>query len=337
MIRVLRRLPGELAGLAVFVAVSVLLTLLVANTLSQGHGDRREFTAEFVDASGLGPGDEVRMAGVRVGRVEARELRGGVARITFSVDAEQPVRTDTVARVSYLNLLGQRYLALEPGEVPGEPQPEDDVIGTDRTAPALDLTELFNAFKPLFDALEPADVNRLAEQVVAAAQGQGAVVANLTAEVATLTHHLADREAVITSVVANTTTVMATLDDRSGELTDVVQGLSTLVDGLATDAAQIDAAVVAVEGLGVTVADLLRSTAPSVTAVIDQMEAVGGTMVSGLTELDAAARDLPVMLDAYARSMSYGSWLNIYICSLGLSVAGTALVPDVAPVSEACR
>lgn len=337
MIRTLRRLPVELTGLAVFAAVSVLLTLLVANTLSQGQGDRRVYTAELVDASGLSPGDEVRMAGVRVGRVESRELHDGVARITFTVDAEQSVRTDTVARVSYLNLLGQRYLALEPGDVAGEPQPPEEVIGTDRTAPALDLTELFNAFKPLFDTLEPADVNRLAEQVVAAAQGQGAVVANLTAEVASLTHHLADREDVIASVISNTTTVMSTLDDRSQELTGVVQGLATLVDGLAADTAQIDAAVVAVEALGTTVADLLRSSGPSITAVVGQMEMVGTTMVSGLAELDAAARDLPVMLDAYARSMSYGSWLNIYICSLGLAIDGAPLVPDVAPVSPACR
>ncbi|MCW2824906.1 MAG: hypothetical protein JWQ91_1823 [Aeromicrobium sp.] len=335
--RTLRRVPGEIAGLVGFVAVSLLLTSLVVNTLAQGQGDRREFTAEFTDASGLGPGDEVRMAGVRVGRVESRRLAGDVARVTFSVDRDQPVRTDTIARISYLNLLGQQYLALEPTKRPGTRQPIDTVIGTDRTAPALDLTEMFNAFKPLFDTLEPADVNRLAEQLVAALQGQGSVVASLTQEVAGLTQHLADRDRVITSVVANATTVMATFDDHRADVEHVVAGLSTLVDGLADDADQIDAAILAVESLGSTVGEIVRVAAPSVTRAVRSMSTVGTTMAAHLDDLDAATRDLPVMLDAYARSMSYGSWLNIYICSLGLRAGGKALIPDVAPVSKACR
>lgn len=289
------------------------------------------------------------MAGVRVGRVESRELHGGVARVSLSVDAAQTVHADTVVKISYLNLLGHRYLSLEPpAGVPGpgrqdqaQPGPgrQDPAqpIPVERTAPALDLTELFNAFKPLFDTLDPADVNRVAEQVVAAAQGQEDVVANLTAEVASLTNHLADREQVITSVVANTTTVMTALDDRRDDLTAVVDSLATLVDGLATDATQIDAAVVAVDELAVSVADVVHRASPSITSALSSMSVVGGTLAGGLSELDAATRDLPVMLDAYARSMSYGSWLNIYICSLGLGIDGQALIPDIAPGSEVCR
>lgn len=335
--RIVRRVPRELAGLVIFVAVSLLLTNLVINTLARGQGDRREFTAEFTDASGLGPGDEVRMAGVRVGRIESRRLHGSVARVTFSVDAHQPVRTDTRARVSYLNLLGQRYLSLEPGDEPGPAQPRNQVIGTDRTAPALDLTEMFNAFKPLFDTLKPADVNLLAEQLVAALQGQGSVVANLTQQVADLTQHLADREKVITSVVANTTKVMESLDDNKDEVVGVVDGLSSLVDGLADDADQIDQAVVAVDELGGTVGRVVRQASPSVTSAVTSMSRVGATMVDNLDNLDGAIRDLPVMLDAYARSMSYGSWLNIYICSLNVALNGSPLLPDVFPTSKACQ
>jgi len=339
---VLRRVPGEILGISAFVVLSLVLTLLVANTLSHGQGDRTTFVAEFTDASGVSAGDEVRVAGVRVGRVESRELHGDVARVRFSVDADQAVHADTVVRISYLNLLGHRYLALEPGDDSTAAsartlQDPATPIGTDRTAPALDLTQLFNAFKPLFETLDPADVNTVAEQLVAAAQGQGEVVAQLTSQVADLTTHLADREDVITQVVANTTTVMAALDDRRDDLTAVVDSLASLTGALAADAGQIDAAVVAVDQLTVTVADVVDRAGPSVTSALTSMSAVGRAMVGGLTELEAATRDLPVMLDAYARSMSYGSWLNIYICSIGIGVDGVPLVPDVAPGSEVCR
>ena len=57
-------------------------------------------------------------------------------------------------RSSYRNLVGQRYIALDQGAgrrtklLPG-----GSTIGVDRTQPALDLTVLFDGFKPLFAAL----------------------------------------------------------------------------------------------------------------------------------------------------------------------------------------
>ena len=50
---------------------------------------------------------------------------------------------------------------------------EKSTIGVESTRPALDLTELFNAFKPMFEALDPKDVNLIAAEVVQTLQGRG--------------------------------------------------------------------------------------------------------------------------------------------------------------------
>ncbi len=331
--------PVETAGVVAFAIVSLLLTALVANTLARSSsGDQNTYVAEFTDASGIGPGDEVRIAGVRVGRVEARELRDGVARVEFSIQADQPVRTDTRARISYLNLLGQRYLALEAGSRPGAAMTSGGVIGTDRTAPALDLTELFNAFEPLFDALDPDDVNVLAREIVDAMQGQGPTISHLTTQTADLTAHLADRDAVISRVIDNVTVVMASMSEHRDEIADIIAGLGRLVGDLADDSDDIEAALTSMDRLTTSVDGLLDDSAEPLTSSVESMRSIGGTMVEELDAFRAATVKLPVMLDGYARSMSYGSWLNIHICSLSFGLPDRkVLAGDVGPNSEACK
>ncbi len=337
--RLLRSQPGAVAGVIAFAIVSLLLTALVANTLARASsGDQRTYVAEFTDASGIGVGDEVRVAGVRVGRIEARELRDGRARIEFSIAADQPVRTDTRARISFLNLLGQRYLALEAGAKPGAPLKDGGVIGTDRTAPALDLTELFNAFEPLFDALDPDDVNVLAREIVNAMQGQGPTISHLTTQTADLTAHLANRDAVISRVIDNVTVVMASMSEHRDEITAIISGLGRLVGDLADDSDDIEAALTSMDRLTTSVDGLLDESAEPLTSSVESMRSIGGTMVKELDAFDTATHKLPVMLDGYARSMSYGSWLNIHICSLSLGLGDKKLLAgDVGPTSEACK
>ena len=180
--RALLRRPGPLVGVLAFALVSVLLTATVAGTLGRGvGGGAREVRAEFRDAAGLRVGDDVRIAGVRVGRVSDTELDGDLALVTMQVAGDQELDTGTLASINYLNLMGQRYVALEPGTGRGRTQPlaDGDLIPLERTRPALDLTALFNAFRPLFDNLNPEDVNQLAGNLVAVLQGEGPTLRDL--------------------------------------------------------------------------------------------------------------------------------------------------------------
>ena len=66
------------------------------------------------------------------------------------------------------------------------------MIPLTQTAPALDLAVLFNGFRPLFQALDPADVNSLAQHIVQVLQGEAGTVGTLLARTASLTNALAD-------------------------------------------------------------------------------------------------------------------------------------------------
>lgn len=338
--RQLARARGPLLGVVAFALVSLVLTAAVAGTLAKGAGeDPVRLTAVFEDASGLQPGDEVRIAGVRVGRVEERELVDRRAHVTFTVDAGQPIHHGIRAEISYLNLLGQRYVSLERGRPGGRVLQDGDTIPIEQTRGALDLTALFNAFRPLFDLLEPEEVNGLAREVVAALQGEGPTLTHLLRQTAALTQHIAGRDRVIDQVITNMTVVMETTAGHREEITELVDQLGSLVSGLAEDRAELGDTLTAMQELTHVTQGLVTESGDPLSRDVARLRRVGEVFNANSALLGKTLDDAPVMLEAYARSMSYGGWLNTYICSLSLKVPGEGPVVsgDARVSSEVCR
>src|SRR5581483_12462019 len=173
------RTVKPLLKLLVFAAVTLTLTALLAGQLGSLSFGGTGYRARFTDVTGVLPGDDVRIAGVKVGQVtRVRLVDNGTAELSFTVDGAVPLPAGVRAAVRYRNLIGQRYLALTEGPGTGV-LPPGGLIPLSRTAPALDLTALFNGFRPLFTALTPQDVNSLAYEIIQVFQGDGGTVADL--------------------------------------------------------------------------------------------------------------------------------------------------------------
>src|SRR5699024_2270853 len=131
------------------------------------------YTAHFSDATMLNPGDDVRIAGVRVGQVvDVRLVDRKYAEVEFSIAEGRVLPETVISTIKFRNLVGQRYLSLDRGpEESTETLEPGTVISLEQTRPALDLTELFNGFKPLFRALSPEEVNTLSYEIVQVLQG----------------------------------------------------------------------------------------------------------------------------------------------------------------------
>lgn len=115
------RFRGPLIGLTVFMTVALTLGWLVyATLLREVSGSTTAYSAIFTDVYGLREGDDVRMAGVRVGRVQKIELVDNErARVDFVVQNDQKLYGNTIASVTYQNIVGQRYVGLSPGKSGG--------------------------------------------------------------------------------------------------------------------------------------------------------------------------------------------------------------------------
>ena len=99
------------------ISIAVILALLVIAFKAQdmpliGGGDT--YRAAFAESGGLKPNDEVRIAGVRVGKVTGVELKGNQVIATFKVDTPSKFGRETAAAIKVKTLLGAMFIALEP-------------------------------------------------------------------------------------------------------------------------------------------------------------------------------------------------------------------------------
>jgi len=310
--------------LAVFAVVTLFLTYVLASTIgSVNTGDVKSYKADFTDVTGLLQGDDVRIAGVKVGNVQAIHIKNRtLAEVTFGVDRDVPVHTDATVKVRYRNLVGQRYLAMSEGT--GAVLAASGIISVSQTEPPLDLTTLLNGFKPLFVALEPADVNKLSFEIIQVLQGEGGTFDTLLAHTASLTSTIADRDAVIGRVISNLDTTLTTVAQKDDQLSQLIISLQHLVTGLKDDRESILGALGGIDQLATTTTGYLRDVRPPLAADVKRLDDVAGTLAAGRGVLDHELKILPQKLNAIVRTATYGGWFNFYLCKAD----GTVTLPD---------
>jgi len=325
------------------VAVAV-FWLLWSTLLNVTNGATKTYTADFTDVSGLREGDNVRIAGVRVGRVEKMTLVDTHAEVEMSVLADQPVFVNTRAVIRYQNLVGQRFVSLVPGAGAARPLPDGGRIPIRDTEPSFDLSALLNGFQPLFTVLQPADVNKLSDTIVAVLQGSGPEIVPLLDQTTQLTNSIADRDQVIGAVITNLNTVLDQLAGKGPELDALIDQSRRLVNGLNSNTDTIFGSVQRVREFTGNADDLISDIRPDIHHDIRAAGRAAEVFVGAKSELNDTLEGFPPFLSGLARIGSYGSWLNLYACSIsinvppGLSINLDPLKPLVGDThTEVCR
>jgi phospholipid/cholesterol/gamma-HCH transport system substrate-binding protein len=328
----MRGFVAPLIKLIIFLVITAIFTYILGATIANSSfGATKTYSADFADVTGLQPGDDVRIAGVRVGTVTNIQIKrtskqfhyAGYAHVEFTVQKSDPLPASTVVNLRYRNLVGQRYLDVEQGA--GDPNKllqEDDVIcgapdptQCPNTHPAVDLTVLFNGFGPLIKGLSAPQINQLSMELIQTLQGEGGALESLLGTVADLTNSLADKDQVIGSVIDNLTSVLTAVGERDGELNDLIIQLKNFFTGLANDRDTIGNAIEGVNPHATSTPRLLTHVrgpfaqdVKSITGLVDQLNKNSST-------LKFVIKQLPPTVGGLIRTASYGSWFNFYLCS----------------------
>jgi phospholipid/cholesterol/gamma-HCH transport system substrate-binding protein len=309
----------SLIKLIVFIVVTILATGMLAATIGNFRfGGTDKYHALFTDVTGVQKGDDVRIAGVRVGEVSkvsiAKRGERSLGDLTLSVDKSRQLSVSTRVLIRYRNLIGQRYVALSEGAGSSQRLQPGATLPLKQTEPALDLTVLFNGFKPLFAALNPKDVNAFAFEIIKTLQGEGGNVNSLLAHTASLTTTLADRDQVIGRTITNLNTVLGTIDARDDQLSSLLTELQRFVSGLADDRAALGASLTNIAGLAESTSGLLKDSRPAIRTDVKQLGQVAGTLDDNKALVDKWLKNLPNKLNTITRTATYGSWFNFYLC-----------------------
>jgi phospholipid/cholesterol/gamma-HCH transport system substrate-binding protein len=339
-----KSLAGPVLKSIIFIVVTGLATAILAISIANsGVNGTVGYKAVFSDVTGLIVGDDVDIAGVRIGQVTSISVvHQNQALVGFSIQAGRQLPASVTATIYYRNLVGQRYIELNQGADPvGQTLAPGQTIPLARTTPALSLTELFNGFQPLFEALSPGAVNKLSGEIIQLLQGEGTTVGSLVANIASLTTALAAKDRVIDQVIENLDAVLRTVNSRGNDLSDTVATLSQLVTGLAADRQPIGTAISAISSLTSATAGLLQVGRAPLKYDIAALGHLASNLSDRLPLVDTFLRNLPKKMADIARLASYGSWLNLYLCDATLTGARSAFggpPPTGIPITAArCR
>ncbi len=235
-----KSLAGVIFRVAVFTAaMATLLAVIVTSITRPVDGDTHSYRAVFTDVSGLKPGDDVRMFGLRVGKVETLDYDNGKAAVEFTVQDQNPIFTESVFAIRFQSLTGQRYIDIrQPGRA-GEPLAKGATIGIDHTVGSFDLTSLFNGLRPVLVEFSPETLNHFTQNVLAVIEGDGSAIGPTLASIEKISTYATDRQAVISTLIANLKTISDQVGGNSPHLVTLLRGISDVfaalevkVDGL---------------------------------------------------------------------------------------------------------
>jgi phospholipid/cholesterol/gamma-HCH transport system substrate-binding protein len=317
-------LGGAVWRVAIFLTVCAFgifsMFAIFANLRFQSE---KTYNAQFTNVTGLETNQFVRIAGVEVGKVKKIKIQDdNTALVNFTADDSVVLTEGTRAVIRYDDLIGGRYMALEEGAGETKRLNPGDTIPLERTSPALDLDALIGGFRPLFNALNPDQVNALSGQLIAAFQGQGATIGSFLRTTASLTNTLADRDQLVGEVITNLKTVLGSLADQGDQFGKAVTSLSELVQALSDRKDDLSNSVAYTNAAAGTVADLLSQARPPLKQVVAQTDRTAGVVVADKDYLDNLLATLPDAYRILNRQGLYGDFFSFYLCDAVLKLNG---------------
>lgn len=289
-------LPRKIAGLLIFSIVAALafsVFVIKAGVRLPFTGGQYEFAVDVPNASTLVSNADVRAGGVLIGHVEAVEpTKAGAAHIKVALQEKYaPIPRDTRARVQLKTVLGESYLALNPGSGATGNLPDGGQLSSANVDDQVQLDDILSSFDEPTRARLQGDIRTLGDSLDGHGEDLNRTFAGLEPTFSNgrpLMQALAAQRGELAHVVANTSTLFATLVDRRTNLANLVRQLDTA----AAAAAARDRAISAtVHALPATLANTRQAA-----AALGRLGTVGRPVLRDLTSgtgaLTPSLRDL---------------------------------------------
>jgi phospholipid/cholesterol/gamma-HCH transport system substrate-binding protein len=300
-----------------FVAVCLMFTVYLAftigniqlNDLNPAAPEDLTLRATFDDITGLLVDDPVKIAGVTVGKVTGIRIDQGQAVVTFHIfHGHEDVPSNSRASVRWRNLIGQRFLYVEPGDASTMIEDGTTITDTDSVA---DLGALFNSLGPIVSAVDSSQVNEFLETITSALEGNADRLGDALGDLATVSTGLASRDQAISRLIENLNVVAGTVTTRDQQIRTLLDNLVLLAGEFSANTDTVDQALVEFGSFSTDLADLITTNRDELDRIIAGLDTtVDDTVRPRLELLREALGGLDEMSRAVFLAGRNGEWLN---------------------------
>ncbi len=237
----------------VAVGAVVLVGLIIAGAailVRNAFFGPRTITAYFTTATAIYPNDEVRVAGVKVGRIKSIQPQGTQAQMVLKVDHGVPIPADAKAIIVASNLVSARYVQLSPAYRDSGPTMHDGaVIPVERTAVPVEWDEVKTQLMRLATDLGPksgvsgTSVGRFIDSAANALDGNGEKLRQTLGQLSGVGRILANGSGNIVDIIKNLQTFVGALRDSNVQIVQFNDRLATLTSVVDDSKSDLDAAL----------------------------------------------------------------------------------------------
>jgi phospholipid/cholesterol/gamma-HCH transport system substrate-binding protein len=293
----------------VVLAVTLVAALRVDDLPIIGGGDT--YHAMFTEAGGLKVNDEVRIAGVRVGKVDEIELAGDEVRVSFKVDDAADFGSDTRAAIKVKTILGSMFLALEPAG--GGRLHEGATIPAARTSSPFDVVE---AFEGLASTSEQIDTDQLAESLTTLAD----LTRNTPEEfrgaldgLSRLSSNIAAKDEQLNTLLVNLERVSTVLDERDQDIVKLMEDSDVLFRALVARREAVHDLLVSSTTLSQELTRLIDQSREDLKPALAHLENVVAVLNKNEDNLDSSLRLMAPFYRVFANTLGTGPWFDTWI------------------------
>ncbi len=318
MARQLRRHPTAFAErnrvvialIGIAALVGVFFATFYADDLPVvGGGDKHE--AYLAETAGLRAGDEVRVAGVKVGKVTSIELEGDKVLVGFRVKGVN-LGEETTAAVKIKTLLGKKFLSLDPLG-PGE---LDRPIALDHTTTPYDVQAAFSDLSATLTEIDTTQLEKSLATMSEVFQDTPESVRGLVDGLSRLSRTISSRDDELASLFQSTSKVTGTLSARNEELGKLVDDGNLLLTELANRRESIRQLLRSTTTLGRELQGLVRDNEKQLRPALEKLDRVAALLQRNQRHLNDSISVLGPYYRMLSAAMGNGRWIDSYICGL---------------------
>ncbi|MEU3621748.1 ABC transporter substrate-binding protein [Amycolatopsis coloradensis] len=308
------------------VGVSVLLLGFLAALNSEDLpviGGGTTYSADFSEASGLQEDNDVRVAGVKVGKVSEIKLDGDKVRISFKVK-DAWLGDKTSAAIKIKTVLGQKYLALDPqGQRTLDPSA---TIPRDRTASPFDVLDAFRGLSQTVDDIDTAQLAKSFDVITETFADTPADVKGALNGLSRLSDTIASRDSQLSTLLANTRQVSQTLVDRDAEFQKLLTDGNKLLGEVSRRKDAIAALLDGSRNLATQLKGLVDDNDAQLDPVLTQLDQLTSMLQRNQDALGQGIARFAPFIRVFTNTIGNGRWFDNYICGL--------VLPSFGPINE---
>ncbi|MFG2003288.1 MCE family protein [Spirillospora sp. NPDC048911] len=293
-------------------------------------GGGTDYSADFSEAAGLRPGNEARVAGVKVGKVTGVRLDRGKVKVTFRVK-DTWVGNASTAAISIKTVLGDKYLAVDP--LGTGPQDPDVRIPISRTMSPYDVTAAFDDLSTSLVNLDSAKLGESLQTLSATFANTPPAMRKALDGVTALSKVISSRDTELKRLLAGANQFSGTLASQNTQVESLLRDGNLLLAELRRRRDAIHGLLIGTQKLSTELSGLVDDNQRRLAPALRSLEEVAALLERNKSDLDRALSIAGPYTRLVGNSLGNGRWMDGYLCG----VVPESYLPPGTPPKSGCQ